>query len=244
MRNKYLLFVFHLFNLTIYIVILKGLADFSNMMSKTMTDNFNKEHRRINILDNFRMYFFTTWNYILQIIFAAIAVVDESSKFINLPLSLQKYLGPTRTYLFNTFVFPCSLLVMTVFWGLWSIDRELIFPEAIDKYFPSYLNHGLHTFIIVPVIVESFVPKKHHFVEFKNMVWVLFAFMTVYQILFISAYYTDNVWLYPIYDYMSWPLRLIYSVGQLVVVLIYQKAGLILQFGREANGGKVRQKIN
>ena len=44
--------------------------------------------------------------------------------------------------------FFCSIVflfqfVAATFWGIYLMDRELIFPRALDKIFPSWLNHIL-----------------------------------------------------------------------------------------------------
>lgn len=48
-----------------------------------------------------------------------------------------------------------------MFWTLWSIDRELVLPEVLDAVVPSWLNHALHTVIIIPVVVELLFCKMH-----------------------------------------------------------------------------------
>lgn len=46
------------------------------------------------------------------------------------------------------------------FWGIWAVDRELIFPKALDSFFPSWLNHVLHTAVLVFAVIEMvLVPK-------------------------------------------------------------------------------------
>lgn len=46
------------------------------------------------------------------------------------------------------------------FWSIWAIDRELIFPKALDPFFPSWLNHVLHTSIVIFSTIEmATVPK-------------------------------------------------------------------------------------
>jgi hypothetical protein len=40
------------------------------------------------------------------------------------------------------------MFVATMFWAIYSIDRELVFPVSLDKYFPVYVNHILHTTVL------------------------------------------------------------------------------------------------
>ena len=44
--------------------------------------------------------------------------------------------------------------VAACFWGLWAIDRELVFPVALDVFFPPWLNHIMHTSIVIFDVAE------------------------------------------------------------------------------------------
>jgi hypothetical protein len=35
-----------------------------------------------------------------------------------------------------------------------AVDRELVFPKALDPFFPSWLNHVMHTNIMVFTLLE------------------------------------------------------------------------------------------
>lgn len=52
-------------------------------------------------------------------------------------------------YFWFTFQF-----VSTMFWGLYFLDRNLIMPKYLDVYFPSWLNHTMHTFVSVFACLE------------------------------------------------------------------------------------------
>ncbi|KAJ8961628.1 hypothetical protein NQ314_005880 [Rhamnusium bicolor] len=119
----------------------------------------------------------------LQIFFLITAILDELARFLNVSVDIKKRLGRTRAFIFNTFVFPCSLLVMTIFWSIWHIDRELIFPKVVDDVYPTWLNHTLHTVIAIPLVIELLLPKRYSFVQFKNAALVLTVYMTIYQFL-------------------------------------------------------------
>jgi hypothetical protein len=41
-----------------------------------------------------------------------------------------------KDYVLATLAFPVAMNVGTTFWGLWAIDRELVFPKALDAFFP------------------------------------------------------------------------------------------------------------
>ncbi|CAH1956114.1 unnamed protein product [Acanthoscelides obtectus] len=138
------------------------------------------------VLSNFkknRFCYFTGWTFIMQMTFLGLAVSHEVSEVLNLSLSVRKKLGRARAVIFDTFTLPCTMLTVSVFWVIWHIDKELIFPSELSRVFPDWLNHMLHTFIVVPVVVEILAPKKYSFVDYKVAARTLFLFAVVYQIL-------------------------------------------------------------
>lgn len=45
-------------------------------------------------------------------------------------------------FLFFALAFPMALIVSSSFWSIYAIDRELIFPVVLEKYYPTWLNHS------------------------------------------------------------------------------------------------------
>lgn len=41
-----------------------------------------------------------------------------------------------------------------MFWALFAVNRELIFPKHVEKFLPGWLNHSLHTAIFVYAVLE------------------------------------------------------------------------------------------
>ena len=39
--------------------------------------------------------------------------------------------------------------VFMTFWGIYAVDRELVFPKALDKIIPSWMNHVMVRYIVV-----------------------------------------------------------------------------------------------
>ena len=72
------------------------------------------------------------------------------SKNVFAYLKSASGLQKVRDYLFATLAFPIGQFVGIVFWTLYNIDREIIFPVVLDKIYPNYINHMLHT-TVMPV---------------------------------------------------------------------------------------------
>ncbi|XP_066151945.1 androgen-dependent TFPI-regulating protein-like isoform X1 [Euwallacea fornicatus] len=180
----------------------------------------------------FMFNFFTIWNFLLQIVFLVVAITDDALK----GLSIKSYFGNIRQTLFVSLMLPSSLLVVSMFWGIWMVDRELIFPIAIDEFYPSWLNHTMHTFIVLPVFIELWSqsgrpPLKH---SIKNRAFAIMAtYCFIYQLMYFCIYFFHGIWLYPIYLVLSWPQRMVLITFQFALCAIYQKLGIALLSMRE-----------
>ncbi|ETE60927.1 Androgen-induced 1 protein, partial [Ophiophagus hannah] len=47
-----------------------------------------------------------------------------------------------------------SIFVAVAFWGLYAIDRELVYPKELDDINPDWLNHTMHTTILPLLFIE------------------------------------------------------------------------------------------
>jgi hypothetical protein len=69
-----------------------------------------------------------------------------------------------------------------MFWGLYMIDRELVFPSAMDVVLPSWTNHSTHTVIIVALVIEMRI-TRHRYSKRSLGLATLALYLTVYDIL-------------------------------------------------------------
>nr|XP_053628535.1 androgen-induced gene 1 protein-like isoform X2 [Cherax quadricarinatus] len=107
-------------------------------------------------------------------------------------LELRKIGGGPFKYL--TF---WDMFVTISFWGLYNIDRNLIFPPEFDSWFPLWLNHNIHTTPLVGVLIELyFVP--HIFPRRKTGLGVVAVLGLLYLIWVCVIAYRSGHWVYPI----------------------------------------------
>ncbi|CAH1956116.1 unnamed protein product [Acanthoscelides obtectus] len=158
-------------------------AELYSLLACQRIEKLDHKSYNLQIMGKYFLLFFTVWTIIMQMTFLGLAVSHEVSEVLNLSLSVRKKLGRARAVIFDTFTLPCTMLTVSVFWVIWHIDKELIFPSELSRVFPDWLNHMLHTFIVVPVVVEILAPKKYSFVDYKVAARTLFLFAVVYQIL-------------------------------------------------------------
>merc|ERR1719442_389427 len=67
-----------------------------------------------------------------------------------------------RDVIFASAAFPIGMFVGIVFWTLFFINRELIFPKILDDYFPAILNHCMHT-TVIPFQLFQMMLIRHNF---------------------------------------------------------------------------------
>jgi hypothetical protein len=67
-----------------------------------------------------------------------------------------------------------------MFWGLYMIDRELVFPSALDAIMPSWTNHSTHTIISVALVVEMRI-TRHRYSKRSLGLAALALYLTVYD---------------------------------------------------------------
>lgn len=101
--------------------------------------------------------FFSKFTLYLQVLLQVFLVVKIAQNYNN-------KLTTTKNNLFCALVFPNGILVCTIFWCLYFVNRELVYPQELDEYFPSWQNHIGHSFILLPIALELFCSKN----TFKN----------------------------------------------------------------------------
>ncbi|XP_050558368.1 androgen-dependent TFPI-regulating protein-like isoform X2 [Spodoptera frugiperda] len=146
--------------------------------------------------------FFTTWTFILQLAYAVYALACEYFTLKNAKKKEYKLPSPItdfREILFAGLVWPSTMVVFTVFWGLYNYDRTLIFPKFLDEVIPPISNHVIHTMIVPVALWEvMFRPRQEPETHARN-VMQLTLHLCVYVSVMYFTYIERGVWLYPIF---------------------------------------------
>lgn len=66
-----------------------------------------------------------------------------------------------------------------MFWGLYAIDRELIFPKSLDEFIPGWQNHVMHTLPIIGALLDAYL-VHHSFPKFRNGIKLTIGFISTY----------------------------------------------------------------
>lgn len=78
------------------------------------------------------------------------------------------------------------------------VDRELVLPKAVDPYFPWWLNHLMHTMIMITILIETIlVPRTYP--KRSNGLLGIIIFLFIYLV-----WYVNNIEIIKIYyDYFN-----------------------------------------
>lgn len=107
-----------------------------------------------------------------------------------------------------------SMFVGLTFWGLYAIDRELVFPKAIDEFFPGWLNHVMHTNIMIFILIEMYTSSRRY-PSRKLGMSILILFMLFYLIWIHIIHSYSGMWVYPVLDVLNLPGRISFFAGLL-----------------------------
>ncbi|XP_018570337.1 androgen-induced gene 1 protein-like isoform X3 [Anoplophora glabripennis] len=156
-----------------------------------------------------RLRFLTFWDMLLQGFFFAICLLND---FIGTNENVPKRIPLIRKIkdlILASLAFPLANFVALTFWGLYLVDRELIFPKALDPYFPTWLNHVMHTNIAVFILIELFTSFRKY-PSRKQGIGILVAFMAVYLVWIHIIHSYTGMWVYPILEVLNLPLRIVF----------------------------------
>jgi len=149
-----------------------------------------------------KLKFLTYWDLLLQFTFFTLILFSHSLLKIK-----SKSLNKLIDVFFFSLVLPLSLIVAISFWGLYAIDREIIFPVAIEKYYPNWLNHSTHTLVAILPFLELWL-GKYKLPSKRLCLTVLHAFMIAYLLLVLYLALVDDLWVYPFLNILNWPQRI------------------------------------
>ncbi|XP_048406481.2 androgen dependent TFPI regulating protein 1 isoform X2 [Stegostoma tigrinum] len=114
-----------------------------------------------------------------------------------------------------------NMFVVVSFWILYAYDRELVYPEQLDKIIPTWLNHAMHTVVLVLLMLELFV-VQHRWPNRKGCLVVLVTFCSSYLLWVLWIRHRSSIWVYPILEALS-PIGLciFLTAAVLVTVCLY-----------------------
>lgn len=159
-----------------------------------------------------------------------------------------------RDYCFASFAFPLTVDVAGMFWLLYKIDRELVFPQTLDAFFPWWLNIFVHANIGVFIIIEMIL-IHHNYPSRKSGLIGTGIFMIGYLIWIHYIKYASGHWVYLVLNVFTFVQRNLffiaimplgisfYYVGEYLNKKIWSKER-ILKGSMEVKSSFVKSKTN
>ncbi|XP_037545558.1 androgen-dependent TFPI-regulating protein [Nematolebias whitei] len=134
---------------------------------------------------------------LLQMAFFGLAAVSDLHQE-ETKSSLHRW----KDLLFSVFAFPVGMFVVLLFWTIFAFDRELVYPATIDTFFPPWMNHAMHTFV-VPVLLGEVLLQPHTYPKTKPALTALGVVGLAYLSWIIWVYLSVGIWVYPLLGYFS-----------------------------------------
>ncbi|XP_045511601.1 androgen-dependent TFPI-regulating protein-like [Colias croceus] len=185
-----------------------------------------------------RILFLTMWNLTLQAVYMAIAFLNDIIGTNAASPKKPPVIRKIKDALFSL-AYPFAIYVSIAFWGIYYVDKDLIFPEHLEKAFPPWTNHVMHTLVAVFINVEMFTAHINYPSKFINLALVQ-LFVSSYIVCLFVVYGQSGLWVYPILGFLNWPARLLFISGSIVVANIFNVVGRTLN--RQLSSVKVKSK--
>ncbi|XP_070600640.1 androgen-induced gene 1 protein-like [Erythrolamprus reginae] len=143
--------------------------------------------------------YLTFLNQLLQtVLFLMCVTVDAVALFVpSQDKKVSSIVLPIRDFIFSAYVFPVGLFVAVAFWGLYAIDRELVYPIELDDINPDWLNHSMHTTILPLLFIELVICSHKYPPRWKGLLG-LATFAGVYISWIFWIHHVAGIWAYPV----------------------------------------------
>ncbi|XP_054708092.1 androgen-induced gene 1 protein-like [Uloborus diversus] len=165
-----------------------------------------------------RWKYLTYWNLIAQFIFFALSSIIDVMKSSS---SSYHKLTRFRDKMYAGIAMPYAVYVFAVFWILYFVDRELIFPKVLDAVFPAWLNHVSHTVILPVLFMETYLVRHCHPPR-KLGVTITASFGILYITWVLYLALVKDIWPYPILQILNWGQRgIFFGCGIVFLYILY-----------------------
>ncbi|XP_078411648.1 androgen-induced gene 1 protein-like isoform X2 [Cetorhinus maximus] len=153
-----------------------------------------------------RWKYLTFINMVLQTSFFGVSVLSDLLCLLPQPgkrvqrLSLR--ISALQDWLFAGLAFPIGFFVVVSFWLLYAIDRELVYPKILDQIIPTWMNHAMHSVVLVLLTLELIL-VPHHCPSRKGGMALLVTFCSSYLLWVLWIRHRSAIWVYPILEALS-----------------------------------------
>ncbi|XP_077348321.1 androgen-dependent TFPI-regulating protein isoform X1 [Lithobates pipiens] len=172
--------------------------------------------------------YLTVLNVVLQTLFYAVSFLTD----LLLPIrgiKLVKFVIYCKDLIFSVLAFPASTFVFLSFWALYTYDRQLVYPEGLDKVIPLWLNHAVHT-AVFPIAVLEIVTSPHHYPPKRKGLTLLGICSVAYLSWVLWIYIADGNWVYPFLGLLNPVGFILFLLSSNILVALVYIAGDTLNY--------------
>jgi len=164
--------------------------------------------------------FFTNWNVLFHIVFYASCLYKQMFSRVK----FDSRATTKRGLVYHAIVFPSSIIVFTTFWGLFAIDRNLIFPKQLEEFLLPHVNHIVHTLILPGMLIEGAFYHHPRPKKTSGMV-TFFGVLGTYTVWICYIGFAKGFWVYPFLSVMPLAAKFVFFAANAVVGFAIYKLG-------------------
>jgi len=159
----------------------------------------------LNFLDS-RTKYFTMWGLAAQTLLFLLCVMHDVTRLLRPANPLRHAARSLRDLFFVAVAAPWAVTVSAMFWALFFVDRELVLPASLDVMVPSWLNHSMHSVVLL-LAAAQLLAEPHEPPCLRSVLAVSGVLNIAYVYTLFNEYATTGRWLYPVFAVLDWPGR-------------------------------------
>ncbi|CAH1247685.1 AIG1 [Branchiostoma lanceolatum] len=133
-------------------------------------------------------------------------------------------LKAVQDYLFAVLLFPMAMMVQCLFWGIYAVDRELVYPSKLDAIIPSWLNHAWHTTTVPALLLEMYFVRRNYPARTAAVPGTVF-FGAAYLIWIRIVAHYGGFWVYPFLQVMGPIETSIFNMAAIGMLCVFYLIG-------------------
>ena len=114
--------------------------------------------------------------------------------------------------------------VVVLFWGLYHVDQEMVYPHEVELVIPSILNHFWHTAPLLLVFLELLV-VFHRYPSNTIATCAVLGLSTSYIVWIVWVFTNAAIWPYPFFKLIPLPALPIFFIINLVIITTFYFVG-------------------
>ncbi|XP_072937678.1 androgen-induced gene 1 protein-like [Epargyreus clarus] len=177
----------------------------------------------IEFFYSMEFFYLTIWNLAFQLLYIGMGLSCDGAVLFKQKYDFLDKLRRYRKVFYNGILWPCGVVIFIMFWPTFTYDRNLVFPDYIDKVLSPVSNYIIHMFIMFPILWDLvFLPNQKPASQKYTLSHCL-VLTAAYFIAMFALYAHRGIWPYPvikmIYGTFYFPLVIIIVV--LLTLVIY-----------------------